>query len=381
MKNAKADSNAIKADEIRWFSKNWNERADVKRVTDILVVDDAPDNLALLAEMLLQCGYSVRVATNGKMALRSVQAKEPDLILLDICLPDMDGYFVCRCLQSDSKLRHIPVIFLSALSAVEEKTKAFGCGGVDYITKPFSMSEMQSRITVQLRFRQLQKNMLEQESQLRVLSQEYLKQIADKELASIFALAKLAEIRDASSGDHLGHVRVICRILSEGLKAIRTYRQTVSDDFVDCIFHTSALHDIGKIAISDAVLLKPEKLTSEEFETIKTHTVIGHKILGEIYNLLPNHLLAMAKTVARSHHERWDGSGYPDGLAGEEIPLCARIMGLVDVYDAIRSKRCYKNAMPHAAACSYIVNSCGKQFDPHLVEVFLNLQDEVDKVY
>lgn len=325
---------------------------------EILIVDDTPANLELLVGMLEHCGYRLKVAVNGEMALRVAKIKPPDLILMDICLPGMDGYNVCRCLKIDPDLQHIPLIFVSALASADEILKAFECGAVDYFAKPFSLQEVQARIASHLRISRMQRKAEDSKKQLEQLVQEQLKRISLSEASTIFALAKLAESRDANIGEHLERVRRVCRVVSEKLFEKGMFKEIVNARFVETIFHASSLHDIGKIAIPDAILLKPEKLTKMEFELIKTHTLLGAQTLEAVIQFYPNELMEMALAIARSHHEKWDGSGYPDGLRGESIPLCARIMGLADVYDAIRSQRCYKKGY-EPRACLQIYS--GKQ--------------------
>ena len=348
---------------------------------EILIVDDTPANLEMVVGMLQHCGYRLKVAVNGEMALRVAKFDPPDFILMDICLPGMDGYEVCRCLKIDPDLHHIPVIFVSALASADEIIKALECGGVDYIAKPFSLQEAQARIASHLRLSRMQRKAEDSIKKLELVVQEQMKHISISEASTIFALAKLAESRDANTGQHLERVRRICRFLSEKLFEKGIFKEVVTARFVEAIFHTSSLHDIGKIAIPEAVLLKPGKLTEVEFEIVKTHTVLGAQTLEGVFQFYPSELLEMALAIARSHHEKWDGSGYPDGLIGESIPLCARIMGLADVYDAIRSQRCYKNAMSHEIACNYICENSGKHFDPQLVDVFLQLKDDILRLY
>ena len=352
-----------------------------EKSTEVLIVDDTPVNLQLLVGMLQHCGYAVKVAVNGEMALRVAKIKPPDLILMDISMPGMDRYSVCQSFKIDADLHHIPVIFVSVFASVDEKIKAFECGGVDYITKPFSLQEIQARIANHLRLSRMQRELEKNKKQLELAVQKQLKCISISGKSTIFALAKLSELRDVSMGEHLDRVRRICRLLSEKMSEKGMCKDVITARFVETIFHMSSLHDIGKLAIPDAVLLKPEKLTEAEFEMMKTHTVIGAQTVKAVFQFYPSDLLEMALAIARSHHEKWDGSGYPDGLIGESIPVCARIMGLADVYDAICSRRCYKNAMSHEEACNYILENRGKHFDPQMVEVFLQLEDDLLMIY
>jgi len=343
----------------------------------ILVVDDTPENLRLLSEMLKARGFQVRPVTGGKAALRAAVAEAPDLVLLDVTMPEMDGFEVCRAFQNDSALKDIPILFISALSDSDSKLKAFQAGGVDYVTKPFQIDEVQARVKTHLRLRQLQR---EAEAHTRELEQrvdDQVREISDSQVAAIVALAKLAESRDDDTGHHIERVQDYCRALAESLFHTKALDGAVSAVFVEEIFHSSALHDIGKVGIPDSVLLKPGKLTAEEFELMKTHSVIGADTLERARKQYPrNSFINMGISIARSHHERWDGNGYPDRLAGEAIPLPARIMSIADVYDALRSRRPYKEPFTHEKSRDIIVSGKGTQFDPSMVEAFLAIEEQ-----
>jgi len=343
---------------------------------DILIVDDTAANLQLLSGMLKGQGYRTRLARSGAAALRAAESQPPDLILLDIMMPEMDGYEVCRRLKADEGLKGIPVIFLSALGETEDKVEAFAAGGSDYVTKPFQFDEVRARVAAHLGLRRLQVQVERYNRELQRLVQEQVKEIADSQMATIFALAKLAESRDDATGRHLEHVQILCGLLAEKMRGQTAHAVSVDDAFIDNIIHASPLHDIGKVAIHDAILLKPAKLTVEEFEIMKTHTVLGAATLQAVMKEYPhNTFVEMGILIARSHHERWDGTGYPDGLAGEDIPLCARITTVVDVYDALRSPRPYKDAIPHRESCEIILKSSGTQFDPKVIEAFSALRE------
>lgn len=344
---------------------------------EILIVDDVPENLQILALMLKEQGYSVRPVSSGRMALRTAKATPPDLILLDVTMPEMNGFEVCENLKREPELRDIPVIFISALSDTGDKLKAFEAGGVDYITKPFKIQEIQARVATHLKLRSMQKELERYSHHLESMVQEQVRQISAAQLATIFALARLAESRDDETGKHLERVQNMCRLITENLNHSERLRQSVSHDFSDILYHASPLHDIGKVGITDLILLKPGKLTPQEFEIIKQHTVIGADTLAAVYREHPSEFLQIGIEIARSHHERWDGKGYPDGLAAEAIPLSARIMGLVDAYDAICSKRVYKEASTHEEACEIIYSEAGKHFDPELVKVFQAVEQSI----
>ncbi|MEI6450332.1 MAG: HD domain-containing phosphohydrolase [Actinomycetes bacterium] len=348
----------------------------------ILIVDDAAANLELLSELLGGRGYEPRPALSGEHALMAAQADPPDLVLLDVDMPGMDGYEVCRRLKADTRLKDIPVIFVSAIfTQAEDKVKALSLGAVDYVTKPFQAEEVYARVETHLRLRSLQVEVERHSRDLEDLVQQKVEEIVSAQMATIFALAKLAEYRDDDTGRHLERVGTYCRILAEEMRRAPKYAAVCTDQHIDNLERAAPLHDIGKVAIPDAILLKPGKLTAEEFEQMKRHTTLGADTLRAVLAEYPsNAFLVMGIEIAQSHHEKWDGGGYPQGLAGEAIPLAARIMAVADVYDAVRSKRSYKPAMPHAAAREVIVDGRGSQFDPVVVDAFAARADELAAV-
>ena len=349
---------------------------------NILVVDDTPANLHLLANMLKERGYKTRPVPSGMLALQAALSDPPDLVLLDVNMPEMNGFDVCQSLKADERLKEIPVIFISALNELLDKVKAFSVGGVDYITKPFQFEEVQARVDTHLKLRRLQKELEDHNRQLGRLVQVQVKKISDTQMAMIFALAKLAESRDDDSGLHLERVQAFSKRLAEGLGQRARFGGKVDALFIENIFTASPLHDIGKVAIPDRIILKPGKLTSEEFEIMKTHARLGAEKLDAVQRRFPgNAMLDMGIAIARFHHEKWNGEGYPQGLAGEAIPLPARIMGLVDVYENLRSKRPYKPAFSHAESMEIIIGSSGTHFDPEIVKVFVELQEEFRTIW
>ena len=296
-------------------------------------------------------------------------------------MPGMDGYEVCRHLKNDERLKEIPVIYLSALTGTKDKVKAFEQGGVDYIEKPFQLEEVRARVDMHLKFHDFQKKLATSNKNLNQVVEEKIKEISESQMATIFALAKLAEFRDDDTGTHLERVQKFCKLLAMHICNDSSCSTSVDAAFVENIYHASPLHDIGKVGISDAILLKPGKLTLEEFELMKQHTVLGAQTLETARNQYPrNAFINMGIDVARSHHERWDGTGYPDGLTGIEIPLSARIMAVADVYDALRSKRCYKEAFTHETSRDIILQGRGTQFDPAVVDAFIALEHKFNSV-
>jgi putative two-component system response regulator len=347
----------------------------------ILVVDDTHPSLKLLTDMLTAHGYEARPADSGELALASAAAKPPALILLDINMPGMDGFEVCRRLKAQERFRDIPVLFISALDDTDDKVRAFRAGGVDYVTKPFSAEEVLARVETHLKMRELRCELEAHNRELEERVAEQVKDISESHVATITALAKLSESRDDDTGSHIERVQVCCRMLAEKLAESPAYRAAITRQFIENIFFASPLHDIGKVGISDSILLKPGKLTPEEFEIMKTHSVIGWRTLEAVRARYPkNALITMGIAIAHRHHERWDGKGYPDGLEGEDIPLEARIMAVCDVYDALRSKRVYKEPFPHDKSRQIIVEGRGTQFAPDVVDAFAAVEREFDRV-
>ena len=352
----------------------------------ILVVDDLPENVTLLARMLGRRGYRVRTAHSGPQALLVAAAEPPDLILLDISMPEMDGFEVCRRLKEQPSLREVPVIFISALTETEGLVEAFHRGGVDYITKPFQIEEMEARVETHLKLRRAQAELERYNHYLEQLVDEKVKEISASQLATIFAMVKLAESRDDVTGTHIWRVREYCRSLATSLQGYSAFRPAVNGSFQRDLYNAAPLHDIGKVGITDGILLKPGRHSPQEFDVMKTHTTIGARTLLEVIEQYPrNSLIIMGAEIAHAHHERWDGTGYPRGLSATTIPLAAQIMAVADVYDALRSKRSYKPAFDHETSVQIITEGDGRtmpeHFDPRILTVFRETAEEFAKVY
>lgn len=344
----------------------------------ILVVDDTPDNLTLLSEMLRD-HYVVKLAKTGKKALQiAAEAAPPDLILLDIMMPEMDGFEVMRRLKADEATRHIPVIFLSAMSAVEDEKKGLEMGVVDYIAKPVSPPILLARVANHLYIKSASDFLRDRSKFLEAEVEKRTRENLAIQNATIMVMASLAETRDSETGNHIRRTQHYVRLLAEKLRSHPRFGFYLSDETIATLFKSAPLHDIGKVGIPDRILLKPGRLTPEEFEVMKTHTTLGRDAIQAAEDRLgaPVEFLTMAKEIALYHQEKWDGSGYPTGAAGEDIPASARIMAVADVYDALISRRVYKEGMPHEKAVGIMREGRGTHFDPDVLDAFLALQDE-----
>ncbi len=348
----------------------------------VLVVDDAPENLQILSS-LLKGRYRVKVASSGEKALRLLEeGVPPDLILLDVVMPGLDGYEVCRRLKADQRLNRIPVIFVTARTEVEDEEAGLELGAVDYITKPISpaitLARIRSHIALKLSADAERHRADELERQVRVRT-EALSALQD---ATILAMSSLAEARDNETGNHIRRTQNYVRALAEHLRDHPRFREYLTPTQIEALYKSAPLHDIGKVGIPDAILLKPGRLTAEEFEIMKTHTVLGHGALKAAADRLPGDasFLECAGEIALSHQEKWDGSGYPQRLAGDEIPIAARLMAVADVYDALISRRVYKPAMTHEEAMKIVLDGRAQHFDPDIVDAFAAIADEFAEI-
>jgi len=331
---------------------------------EILVVDDRRENLQLLNSFLVAEGYRVRSALNGPTALMSIEAKKPDLILLDIRMDGMDGFEVCRKLKADPETADIPIIFISARDDTEAKVEAFRAGGVDYVAKPFANEEVIARVRTHLQLtdyqHNLEKRIEEGLAEIRNLNEEL--ELTQDEM--IRTLGALMEKRDDETGQHVVRVAEFSKRLAE--------LYGLDEETTKLIYQAAPLHDAGKVAIPDAILNKPGAFDEEEWEIMKTHSMKGY----EVFKDSTRPILKMAATIAKEHHEQWDGKGYPDGLKGEEISIAGRIVFLSDVFDALSHKRVYKEAWSLPDVRAFIAEQSGRMFDPRLVALFLEHFDE-----
>ncbi|MBT3067875.1 HD-GYP domain-containing protein [Rhodoferax sp. U11-2br] len=348
----------------------------------ILVVDDTPDILSLMME-LLKGEYIVQLANGGERALSLAgRVPHPDLILLDIMMPGMDGFEVCQKLKSDTKTREIPVVFLTAKAELEDEKKGLEIGGVDYITKPISPPILLARVKIHLALKAHADFLRDKSDFLETEVSKRTREVVAIQDVTILTMASLAETRDSETGNHIRRTQFYVKALAEHLAAHPKFSAQLTDGYIQMLFKSAPLHDIGKVGIPDRILLKPGRLTPDEFEIMKTHTTLGRDAIEHAEKRLGLQVgfLSMAKDIALSHQEKWDGSGYPQGLVGEAISLSARLMAVADVYDALISRRVYKDGMPHEKAVAIIQEGRGGHFDPDLVDAFVALQEEFRQI-
>lgn len=343
----------------------------------LLVVDDTPDNLALMSSLLKNL-YRVKVANSGEKALSHLEYNDiPDLILLDIMMPGLSGYDVLSRLKANERTRHIPVIFLTAMSSVEDEKKGLELGAVDYITKPISPPIVLARIKTQLQNKIAADFLRDQNEYLENEIIKRTREVSAIQYVTILALTSLAETRDSDTGNHIRRTQHYVKSLATKLKDHPRFGYFLSENMIETLFKSAPLHDIGKVGIPDAILLKPGKLTAEEFEIMKNHAILGRDAIEEAEKQLGMQVefLNIAKEIAYTHHEKWDGSGYPCGLKGDEIPISGRLMAVADVYDALISRRVYKEGIPHDKALEIMVQGRGSHFDPDILDAFVSIQD------
>lgn len=340
----------------------------------VLVVDDDVSNLYVIMEALKD-QYVVVTATNGTRALnKAIAAPLPDIILLDVMMPDISGYDVCTKLKGNEATRGVPVIFVTALSEIGDETKGLELGAVDYITKPINPSLVKARVRNQLELKR-------HRDRLEAMVRERTKELVLTQQATIEMLADLAETRDPETGCHIKRTQEYVCALAHAARQLPDLELFMDDESIDMLYHSAVLHDIGKVGVPDAILNKEGKLSKEEFSMMKEHCIIGYKaMLGAQRKLGENSFLRLAGEIALTHHERWNGTGYPRGLSGAEIPISGRIVAVADVYDALVCQRIYKPPFTHKEAVNIIVGERGKQFDPRFVKAFLAIESQIEKI-
>lgn len=348
----------------------------------LLLVDDVPANLELLTDCLRD-NYRLMVARSGERALALASGpRRPQLILLDIQMPGMDGYSVLKALQRDPATAEIPVIFVTALSDSLREEKGLALGAVDYVTKPINAPILRARVSAHLALKTSRDFLSDKAAYLEQEVSRRTREVVALQDVVVHAMASLAEARDNETGNHILRTKNYVRRLAEELSAQGHFAELLSADYIDHLCKSAPLHDIGKVGIPDHILLKPGRLTAEEFEVMKTHTTLGYDAILNAEQALGMEVdfLACAKEIALYHQEKWDGSGYPEGLAGEAIPLSARLMALADVYDALISERVYKRAFTHEESLAIIQEGRDQHFDPALVDTFLGIHEDFREI-
>ncbi len=333
----------------------------------VLIVDDNRTNIDILVQAL-SSSFKLGVALNGRKAIDYVLNHPVDLMLLDVVMPDMDGFTVCRKLKDNPNTSDIPIIFLTAMDASKDKNKGFQVGAVDYITKPFDITEVKARVKTHLMLKAAQEELNIQKLYLEEQVRERTRELEETQVEIINRLGLASEYRDEHTGHHVQRISEYCRLLGKAAG--------LPKEEYELLALASTMHDAGKIGIADDILLKPGSLTEEEWKEMKKHSAIGAKLLSGS----SSKLMQVAELIARTHHERWDGTGYYNGLKGEEIPLYGRIVGICDVFDALVSERPYKNAWSVERALKEIKAWRGTHFDPKLVDLFLSLEAELNMI-
>lgn len=353
----------------------------------ILIVDDTPDNIMLLSR-LLKDKYHTKVATNGSTALQ-VAAATPDLdlVLLDVMMPGMDGYETCRQLKANPSTADIPVIFLTAKNQIEDEAMGLSVGAVDYLGKPISPPILFARVATHLTLRAARKLLQEHNQNLERTVQQRTAQLLLMQEALILAMASMAETRDGkghddSGANHIRRTQLYVRALALKLRSHPRFAASLSEENIELMTKSAPLHDIGKVAIPDHILRKRGKLDPEEFEVMKLHAAYGRDtiMLAEKHLGGNNSFLMFAREIAHSHQEKWDGSGYPESLSGEDIPVSARLMAVADVYDALISRRVYKPPFSHAQSLDIMRQGRGTHFDPDVLDAFFALEEEFARI-
>jgi len=347
----------------------------------ILIAEDNKLQSQILEDLITPLGYKVIKAFDGEETLEKAFRNLPDLILLDVVMPKVDGYKVCKALKKDNKTWFIPIIIITSLNKLNDNIKAIELGADDFLTKPFNEILLSARVNSLIKVKSLNDQIAMHSVLLEQQVKERTSELQETKNVTVFSLAKLAECRDRETGKHLERIMNYSKIMAKELSTAEKFKNIITEEYIEMIYTSSSLHDIGKVGIPDRILLKPGKLTEEEFEIMKTHTLIGgdaleaaeKKIKGESF-------LKLAKEIAYCHHEKSDGSGYPFGYKGDEIPVSARIMSLADVYDAMTSKRVYKNKISHEVTRNFIIANTENHFGPDLVQAFLNIENEFIKV-
>ena len=349
----------------------------------ILLVDDNPANLRLGKNVLAK-KYAVATAPSAEKMFGLLENNSPEMILLDVDMPEMTGYDAIKILKANPETKDIPVIFLTIMSQINNELAGLSLGAIDYITKPFQPQLLLKRIEIHLLVETHRKTLEKQAEELKDFNKNLQKMVEEKtrnvfdlQNALLKTMAELVESRDDITGGHIDRTQYIIKVILEEMKRLNVYQEETEGWDMNLLLSSCQLHDVGKIAINDNILRKPGKLDDKEVEEMKKHALFGEQIIEKIESLVKeSDFLKHAKIFAGTHHEKWDGTGYPHGLKGIEIPLLGRIMAIADVYDALISIRPYKKALTHEESVKIIVEGSGTQFDPVLVEIFTKVADQ-----
>ena len=349
-----------------------------KNASMIMIVDDVDTNRFVLKDIIEGMGCRPVLAENGVQALKMLQRLHPQMIILDIAMPEMDGYEVCRIIKKDTATRDIPVIFISAFNQPEDVVKGFALGGEDYITKPFIPEVVRVRVGLHLRLSDAKKELQDANRQLQESINEQVRQIEMEKKNLLYALTRVARENAAYDEEHMERVAYNCRILAEAMQLSAEYDNVISDSYVETIALSAPLCDLGNVAIPTAVLQKQEELDSHETEIMQTHTLVGSRILNDIENREDyNDFVHMSKEIAHYHHENWDGSGYPEGIKGDDIPLSAQIVSIASAYCALTEHRTYREAYGKEEALSVMAEDSGKKYNPRILGILQKISRQL----
>jgi putative two-component system response regulator len=347
----------------------------------ILVVDDNRANLEELKVILKKDNYITITVEDAKKVRASVLVYKPDLVLMDVAMPEISGFELCERLLKDPVIKNIPIILVMASYSLKDIARGFQKGAVDYITKPFNKTEVRTRVALHLKIHDLTTELENKNKYLQSLVKKQVKKISKTQMETIFSLAKLAQSRDDETGRHLERVQKYCYALSVELSKTSKFKDVINKNFIKNIVYASPLHDIGKVSIPDSILLKPGKLTPDEYDKMKLHTIYGAETLEDVHKKFgANEFIEMGISIAKYHHERWDGTGYPEKLKDVEIPLAARIMAIADVYDALSTKHVYKEEFSHEKCVKIINDGRGTQFDPDITDAFVIINEDFRRI-
>ncbi len=356
------------------------DNQNIKPKFTVLLVDDSP-LIHKIVKRVLDHEYQTIAYESGEEALENLDRIKPDLVLLDVDMPGMDGFEIIKLMKRNKMMAEIPIIFLTAKNDVNFEFEAFELGAVDYINKPFANPLLQKRVEIHLAHAIQKKTLSNYNEDLKHKVEEKTKIIKELQYAIIYTLADLVEMRDNSTGGHVLRTQAYIEALLDYLQKKNVYQDCLKGIDKKMFMEASQLHDVGKVAIPDAILQKPARLLPDEFEIIKTHTTIGYKAILRAMELTSDKaFLNFAAEAALNHHERWDGTGYPAGLVGEDIPITGRLMAIADVYDALVSERHYKASMTHEEAMEVLKDGRGSHFDPVLIDAVLAIKDQFREI-